>query len=714
MRPSTSGSATFIARSDGESPRVEAAHCSAPAAANTTCNTGASASSSTAPPASSSRAEKAVVLRMMSGLFAREEFAQGRASGGVLQARDIDAGRREAARLQRLGERVDRGEIVGEVDRAVEDDEGARGVTRGLGDGGRAQSPKAATPRAAGAASARHKRQASRRCSPARLPRNSSTAARSASRSSVDASPSRASSKRSPGTIASAIPLDLRERRQFLDAVAPIIHAAQQAHEYEARPGADLLQIEIDGIGMFQRGEIGEPKARARRAAIARRRSRSAARSLSVKDRTRQYRRRTARGPTASAVSSNERVSIRAICMSFRQARQQPLRSRRDRGPSRRSRPAARAAPRRRARAGRTHAAARSPTPCTSSRIGLPATSTIALDAQHVMRARSSRRAAPTGRPGRRRRADRGRRNRNRRGRGPLPRRDARGGREIVLGAAAKAEQHVGLDAAFARGDHLHRPRASRPRSRRAARRAARAKQDRPCSARPCRRRAADPHRPPRADFRDRARGRRARWAATFSGSSAKRPSATAAGVDHRDHAVDGQPRAQIRPVERLHQRLRQRQPRGLDDDVVGARLALQQGRRWRAAKSSATVQQMQPLASSMILSSGQASTPQPFRISPSTPTSPNSLMIKREPPAPGVSQDVADQRRLAGAEKAGDDRDGNLREHGGDPQAETSGGVREITPLRKGSGRSRHGTRPSEVCAKRRAAVTMSSRWLS
>ena len=42
---------------------------------------------------------------------------------------------------------------------------------------------------------------------------------------------------------------------------------------------------------------------------------------------------------------------------------------------------------------------------------------------------------------------------------------------------------------------------------------------------------------------------------------------------------------------------------------------------------SSATVQQMQPLASSMMLPSAQLASPQPLRISPSMPTSPNSLM---------------------------------------------------------------------------------------
>ena len=44
--------------------------------------------------------------------------------------------------------------------------------------------------------------------------------------------------------------------------------------------------------------------------------------------------------------------------------------------------------------------------------------------------------------------------------------------------------------------------------------------------------------------------------------------------------------------------------------------------------KSSATVQQRQPLASSTIFSSGQLSMPQPRKVSPSMPTLPNSLTM--------------------------------------------------------------------------------------
>ena len=38
----------------------------------------------------------------------------------------------------------------------------------------------------------------------------------------------------------------------------------------------------------------------------------------------------------------------------------------------------------------------------------------------------------------------------------------------------------------------------------------------------------------------------------------------------------------------------------------------------------------------------------------------------EREPPPAGVREQMADQRRLAGAEKAGDDGDGRLGEHAG------------------------------------------------
>ncbi len=82
--------------------------------------------------------------------------------------------------------------------------------------------------------------------------------------------------------------------------------------------------------------------------------------------------------------------------------------------------------------------------------------------------------------------------------------------------------------------------------------------------------------------------------------------------------------------------------------------------------KSSATVQQMQPLASSTILSSGQDSTPQDLQDLAVDADIAEFVDDQREPPAARIGQHVADQRGLAGAEEAGDDGDGNFREaHG-------------------------------------------------
>ena len=47
--------------------------------------------------------------------------------------------------------------------------------------------------------------------------------------------------------------------------------------------------------------------------------------------------------------------------------------------------------------------------------------------------------------------------------------------------------------------------------------------------------------------------------------------------IDNRDDAIDGQARAHRRPIEGFDERLGQREPRGLDDDVIG---------RWGSASS--------------------------------------------------------------------------------------------------------------------------------
>ena len=196
-----------------------------------------------------------------------------------------------------------------------------------------------------------------------------------------------------------------------------------------------------------------------------------------------------------------------------------------------------------------------------------------------------------------------------------------------------------------------------------------------------------------------------ARWAASAAGSSAKRPAATAGAVDHRDDAVDGDARADRRPVEGLHQRLRQRQAGGLDDDVLG-RVGAASSSSIAGTKSSATVQQMQPLASSTM--SSLAALDAAAREDRAVDADVAELVDdEREAPPAGILEDVADERRLAGAEEAGDDGAGDLLHDAHSaasarfrPRAAGTGGMRATTPLRKASGRCFQGTIPSGVSA--------------
>ena len=57
-----------------------------------------------------------------------------------------------------------------------------------------------------------------------------------ASGASVEASSRRASARRSPGKRASLIPRLSRQRRKLVDAVAPIVGAAEQPREDERAP----------------------------------------------------------------------------------------------------------------------------------------------------------------------------------------------------------------------------------------------------------------------------------------------------------------------------------------------------------------------------------------------------------------------------------------------------------------------------------------------
>ena len=136
-------------------------------------------------------------------------------------------------------------------------------------------------------------------------------------------------------------------------------------------------------------------------------------------------------------------------------------------------------------------------------------------------------------------------------------------------------------------------------------------------------------------------------------------------GVDHCDDAVDREPRAQVRPVERLDERLGQGEPRGFDDDMIRLRLASEQRRDrgheiigHRAADAA-----IGKLDDRVFRTGRVRAALDEIAVDADVA---EFVDDEREPPSAGIGHEMADQRRLAGAEKAGDDGDGRLGEHAG------------------------------------------------
>ncbi len=53
-----------------------------------------------------------------------------------------------------------------------------------------------------------------------------------------------------------------RQRCQFIDPVAPVIDASEQADQHKPGPGQHLLDVKIDRIRMPQRAQVGETQRR--------------------------------------------------------------------------------------------------------------------------------------------------------------------------------------------------------------------------------------------------------------------------------------------------------------------------------------------------------------------------------------------------------------------------------------------------------------------
>ena len=159
---------------------------------------------------------------------------------------------------------------------------------------------------------------------------------------------------------------------------------------------------------------------------------------------------------------------------------------------------------------------------------------------------------------------------------------------------------------------------------------------------------------------RDRRRaGRpRARGSAANRPARRGRPSTTAMTPSTVTRVRD------LRPVEGLHQRLRQGEAGGLDDDVVGRVGAVEQLLAWSAGSRRRRCSRCSRWRARRCRPPRRPRSPQLRSSSPSTPISPNSLTIEGEAAAVGVAQQVPDQRGLAGAEEAGDDGGGDLGGH--------------------------------------------------
>ena len=117
----------------------------------------------------------------------------------------------------------------------------------------------------------------------------------------------------------------------------------------------------------------------------------------------------------------------------------------------------------------------------------------------------------------------------------------------------------------------------------------------------------------------------------------------------------------------------------------------LVQAFRWPAIKSRVTVDGVVAVVDGAALADGQVSA--------------DLVDDDGEPPPIGVGEHVADQRRLARTQKAGDDGAGNASKRSHSVSSvKSTGGTRAISPRFKMSGRPRQGSTPSCAPARSRA----------
>ena len=184
-----------------------------------------------------------------------------------------------------------------------------------------------------------------------------------------------------------------------------------------------------------------------------------------------------------------------------------------------------------------------------------------------------------------------------------------------------------------------------------------------------------------------------------------KAPGGHGFGIGKGDHAINGDLRADGRPVKRLEQGLRQCQARGFDQDMVGAdghgHQGLDRGDEviGDSAADAAVGQFHDVFHRAVFIGAG---------LQDVAVNAHGAKLVHqdRQPLALRVLHQVADQRGLARPKKAGDHGHGDFGQIGrcGIHSAASSrgfcGGMRAMLCLRKTVGRSRHGTIPSRLAA--------------
>ena len=130
--------------------------------------------------------------------------------------------------------------------------------------------------------------------------------------------------------------------------------------------------------------------------------------------------------------------------------------------------------------------------------------------------------------------------------------------------------------------------------------------------------------------------------------------------VDNDNDAIDGDAAPDRRPMERLHQRLRQRQARRFDDnvlDAVSGKNRIERGHEFVGDGAAQTA--IGQFDDVLLGTRGVAATFQDLAVNADIA---ELIDNDGEPAARRVGDDVANERGFAGAEKAGDDGAGNAR----------------------------------------------------